>query len=230
MKNLAVATTLMLLILVVPLQSRAGVMIGDQIKFYDNVGFPGGIFNIDVLNNPVAPNFKTFCVELTENVDFTTTYVVDNIGTTSVLGGKSLTPYTAWLYDRFLHGTLASFNAASEIDVNTLQLAIWESIGYDQTDVSTHVGPNWYNGYNAVLQNKPWSTNYTYDVTHALWSGLGDVRIMNLKTLAGVNAQDQLTTVPEPFSIAVWSLAIVCVGAVWKLKEAARLSGPARSN
>jgi hypothetical protein len=201
-------------------QSRAGIMIGDQIKLSDGVGFPAGIFEIDILNRPVEPNFKTFCVELTETIDFTHTFIVNNISTTTVADGKSLTSYAAWLYDRFRRGTLASFNPLSDTDVNTLQLAIWKAIGYVQADVALHIGPGWYNTYNTVLGTKPWAANFNTDVVNNAWSGIGSVRVVNLKTTLNTNAQDQLAIIPEPYSALVWTLLIICMCGMRPSKEA----------
>jgi hypothetical protein len=220
MRFRALAAIVLLFVAATGTQLRAGIMIGDQIKLSDGVGFPGGIFDLDILNRPVEPNFQTFCVELTETIDFTHTFIVNNISTTTVADGKNLTSYAAWLYDRFRRGTLASFNSLSDTDVNTLQLAIWKAIGYVQADVVLHIGPGWYNTYNTVLGTKSWAANFNTDVVNNAWSGIGSVRIVNLKTQTNVNAQDQLAIIPEPYSALVWTLPIVCMCGMRLSREA----------
>jgi hypothetical protein len=204
----------------------AGVMIGDQLKFGDGVGNPGGIFHVTDLTRPLDPQFDTFCIELTEEVDFTNVFTVGNISFTTVMGGKTLTPYTSWLYYRFRKGTLASFNPNNANDANALQLALWKSIGYTQADITSHVGPAWYLTYNNLLGTKPWQNDYNNDSVKA---GVGSVRVINLLNFRHRNAQDQLILVPEPLTAVVWSVTIGCIGIVWAIKRAAARNSPAHN-
>jgi hypothetical protein len=208
-----------------PAASRASIEVGDLIMIGDGVGYPGGISLIDDLNDPGSPDFDSFCVEITEFVDTFNTFAVQNIGLVTDLGGKTLSSYTAWLYNRYLdravNGFTASFNAADANDVNALQLAIWKGMGYTPLEVMAQVGPSWYMAYNFVLGFKPWQSQFAADTS---WSGVGDIRIMNLRKVGPLGvytdyAQDQLVRLPppeptpEPLSIMVWSLLACCVGA-----------------
>lgn len=221
-KTVLILSAVVLVLTARPSRSLASIQVGDLIKIGDGVGFPSGLYHVDDLNDPGSPDFDTFCVEITEFVDGTSTFAVESIGLITKNGGKTLTPYTAWLYDRFLdravNGFNASFNAADPYDVNALQLAIWKGIGYTPSQIMTQVGWSWYMTYNFVLSFKPWQAQFAADST---WSGVGDIQIMNLRKV-GPNgeytdyAQDQLFrgAVPEPVSIAVWSLLACCAGAV----------------
>jgi hypothetical protein len=209
---------------------RASIHVGDRIKFNDGVGTPGGIFSIDDLNDPGNPDFATFCVEITEFINFTSTYAVQGIGMITVNGGKTLQPITAWLYNSFLEGTLASFNSSSVADVNALQLAIWKGMGYTASEIKSHIGTSWYNTYNPVLvgnlsqPGKPWYADFAADSS---WSGVGSIRVMNLrKVVDGAYtdyAQDQLVRLPEPWSAVVWCLLGLSVGAFGSHRRSNRL-------
>jgi hypothetical protein len=229
MRSLATAAVVMLALAASPSRLCAGIMIGDQLKFSDGVGTPGGIFHVTDLSRPLDPQFDTFCIELTEDVDFVNTFTVGNIGKTTVMGGKTLTPYTSWLYFHFRKGTLASFNPNSVNDANALQLALWKSVGYTQADITPHVGPAWYLTFNTLLNSKPWPSNYSSDVANSQLFGISSVRVINLKNFRGRDAQDQLILVPEPLSFFVWSLAIGCIGAAWAFKSAKTGHSPAHT-
>ena len=214
------AAVAMLLACAVPLS--ASIQVGDKIKLYDGVGMPGGIFNVDDLNDGPTNSieFQTFCVEITEYIGFGTKYAVQSIGTTTVQGGNTLQPLTAWLYNSFLNGTLNNFNPTNSYDANALQLALWISIGYTHginspnSDISKYIGQSWYNMYYPKLQAKTWAT----DFTNSGWSGLGGVQIMNLRGVNSdgiytTNNQDQLIReMPEPWSFLVWSVLAICAG------------------
>ena len=211
----------------------AGMQIGDQIQFFNGVGHPGGIFIVDNLTDPLEPNFDTFCAELEEFILFSPAqYVVDNISLSTVTGGKALTSYAAWLYDRFLGGGggLSAFNPLNATHVNTLQFAIWKDLGYSQVDMDTYIGPGFYTTYDPLHTARTWQADYTTDVNNFAWSGVGDIRVLNVKTLGGAHAQDQLVKirigtqreVPEPLSIVLWSLVIACVGGMWTSNSRSR--------
>jgi hypothetical protein len=148
----------------------------------------------------VAANgvFETFCLEKYENVSMGTTYKA-YINTTTqssdtdynggAHGGNAdpLDARTAYLYTRFISKSLTSgynyTNATSRAaDANALQTAIWFIEGEDTTALSGKA--------------LAFFTEATTAVSNGSWSGLGEVRIMNLVTDAGANAQDQLIMGP----------------------------------
>lgn len=203
-----------------PSPSMASVQVGDHIKVGDGLGSPGGIFHIDDLNIPGSPDFDTFCVEITEFINDTSTFAVENIGLITSQGGKTLSSYSAWLYNRFLdratNGFTSSFNVTFSSDINALQLAIWLGIGYTPTEIQAHIGSGWYANYSAVLNSKPWQAQFAADTS---WTGVGDIRVLNLRKLDANGeytdyAQDQLVRtphMPEPTSVLIWSLLTCCV-------------------
>lgn len=198
----------------------ASIEVGDHIKFTNGIGSPGGIFYVNNLTDPNESQLATFCVEITEYLNFTDSYAVEDIGLVTKNGGKTLSSYAAWLYNSFLNGTLANFNPLSVSDVNTLQLAIWKGVGYSKSDIDTHIGSSWYDTYNPLLIAKPWQAAFGADSN---WVGTGLVKVINLRKLdsngnyTSERAQDQIVRLntPEPLSLLVWSLLVVCTGTIF---------------
>lgn len=201
---------------------QASIQVGDEIKLGNGPGSPGGIFYIDDLNDGPQWNFDSFCVELEEYVSFDTIYVVENIALKTNRGNRTLQAFTAWLYNSYLDQTLTGITYASPTaqeasptaqEANTLQYAIWKSMGYSDAAI----GLSWSATYNPLLAAKGWANAFTASG----WSGTGNIRIMNLRTFdsAGYTgyAQDQLVRVPgslpEPMSLVVWSF-LGAVGAL----------------
>src|SRR5690606_22241891 len=107
----------------------------------------------------------------------------------------------------------------ANVQANQLQLAIWRAMGYTAAEIGG-VGGGWYDAYDDLLAG--WELDYESDITNNLWSAdsTGDIWVVNLvgKDSQGqytVNAQDQLiripgsdpgAVVPEPVSLAVWSV------------------------
>jgi hypothetical protein len=144
----------------------------------------------------------------------------DNLETYTVLGGISgqdtITPdglfadsldfRTAYLYTQFSMGTLSNYNndAAS---AGALQAAIWmienEITAY--SDVLSDAG--------MIAQAQSWVTL----AGNAGWTNLGNVRVVNLYTLASdvkIHHQSQLvmTPIPAPGAIVLGSIGVCLVG------------------
>lgn len=161
---------------VTPLTGNAGL-----------VGLPGDLS---------ATTFETFCLETVEHIQngHTYTWVMNTGAVNGGSGGQSapnfdeLDPRTAYLYTEFRLGTLAGFDytpAGRQASSGDLQKAIWfiegEAGGVNNAFVTL--------ANNAVGNN--------------LWSGIGDVRVLNLYKANGDRAQDQLTLVPGPGALAL---------------------------
>jgi hypothetical protein len=222
---------------------QASIQVGDIVRIGDGPGTPGGIFYVkDLANNKLA---DTFCVQLEEFVRFDTTYLVAGISTSTVgAGAKPLTSFAAWLYDRYLNGVAGSGPALSNFDfanvyaqtsasaarmqANELQLAIWQAMGYTPAEIGGASNGGWYDTYDGKLAG--WEADFNSDVANNLWSGTGDIYVLNLlrKNGAGnytINAQDQLIripsdVIPEPVSLAVWSVLGVAAVGICRLRGA----------
>jgi hypothetical protein len=197
---------------------RAGVQINDIITLANSFGHPGGSFIATDVTNPTVLPFKTYCAELEEIIFFGTPYKVVGIGTISITGGKSLTPFAAWLYDRSLghSGGLPNFNPIDNIDNNIVQFGIWKSLGYTPGQINSSAPPINYATYDAMLTAKGWFALFNAQSAANQLAGAGNVRIMNLK-FNTTNAQDQFVEVPEPFSAVIWPVILICVGGSWTL-------------
>ena len=190
--------------------SRAAVVtLNDHLKFSDGPGSPGGIFHVNDVTQGFS--FDTFCVELTQGVNFSDTFVVDGLSTATVSAGKSLTNYVSWLYTQFVDQTLSDFNFAHANDLsgsfanaaalqaNELQYAIWKGIGYTDSQIQNAGGTTFSASTQTLVD---WANAYNADGTwnHASTS-FGDVKVLNLGNLGdggAANAQDQLVLIPRP--------------------------------
>lgn len=212
--------------------ASASVQTGDIITMVNGPGSPGGTFYMfDDDNNKVT---DTFCVQIEEYIRFNQDYKVVGVSKTTLgTGSRDLTSFAAWLFDRYQNGisgvgaALANFDfdnaygqlnsAAASKQANELQLAIWSAMGYTPDQIGG-VGSGWYSTYDDKLAG--WKADFESDVANNLWTGTGDVWVVNLvgQNSSGqykINAQDQLiripstdpgTIVPEPMSLVVWSV------------------------
>lgn len=170
------------------------ISVGDTITFQDGLGpSPGGSFQVDSNGQYV---YNSFCLENDGYISFNTPYKVINISDTANQGGSNtnggdpLDPRTAYLYYHYMVGdlsTLASaFDPTSSTRLGDLQKAIWYLEG-------EYLGVN---NYLVALAN------------NSGWTDIGLVRVLNIQTMTGGNAQDQLyyAAVPEPAT----SLLLFC--------------------
>lgn len=164
----------------------------------------GGEFTVTVLSGnagltglagDLSPStFETFCVEHNENFQpgETLTYAINTGAIGGGVSGQSspnfddLDPRTAYLYTEFRYGTLAGFDygAGRSASAGALQDAIWFIEGEGGANNAFVALAN-----AAVLSN--------------LWTGIGDVRVLNITRSNGDPGQDQLTLVPAPGAAAL---------------------------
>lgn len=205
---------------------QGSVQVGDLIRMGDGVGTHGGVFHVDDINDGPGFDFDTFCVELQQyiNPNNSTKYLVESITTQNSLGNQ-LQPFAAWLYNSFLNKTLSgvNFSALTTLDANTIQLGIWRGMGYQDSFIHSVVGNSFYSPASTNLANNGW----TADFANSGWSGLGNIRIMNLRTVSlhrGVYrpdgfAQDQLVRLPEPMSIISWATLLSLATGAYRFRK-----------
>lgn len=179
------------------------VVVGNLVKFVDGPGSPGGEFGIDVLP-VVGTNFITFCLEYNEYINFGSTYKVASVGTAAINGGVGggnpdpISNATAYLYTQFRAGSLAGY-LGDVASANSLQNAIW----FLENEIGSVSG-----------QALTWA-----NLGLANGTGLGNVRVMNLTTLSGEVAQDQLMMVPEPETYAMLLAGLGLMGFVARRRQ-----------
>lgn len=204
------------------------INVGDKIRFADAPGdndTGGGSFNLSVYattnTNTLKGSFLSFCLERDENMSFGTTFYnvrgiskeVRNGGVN--VSGNGVDPIdikTAWLYTQFMEspgalnsvGTWAS--ASSENRATAMQLAIWK-IEQEITSVTQ---------FGSIVNTA--STNLATALIAAAgtsgWTNTGRVFALNMTTLSGGVAQDQLyiSPVPEPGTYAMLAAGLGLLG------------------
>ncbi len=144
------------------------------------VGITGLFSDINTIS------FQTYCLESHENFQPGDIFSAV-INTGAVQGGVGgfdpLDDRSAYLYTLFRTGTLPGYDygAGRTASAAALQDAFWFIEGEG--------GAN--NAFVALADAA---------VLSGSWSGIGDVRVLNLYTAAGELAQDQLTMIPAPGS------------------------------
>jgi hypothetical protein len=208
--------------------------------YYGNTG--GGEFHAQVLFMPIAevPSaWETFCMEDFEYVGSGTNNYYGILNTSAVVGsndatgsidggnpiyglplgqsgadwGDPLDPKTAYLYTKFATGTLTGYDyggpqVVRQADAAALQSAIW----YIEQEFNTI----------AAGQATAWYNEAVDAVASGAWSGIGNVRVLNLytgytnNTVSG-SAQDILVMVPIPATVLLGLLGLGLGG--WKLRK-----------
>lgn len=188
----------------------AGSAVADpsiQLTSHGRGSGPGGEFNFTVVGSQsvythsVGSTFKTFCLETNEYIGYGSTYdVIVNTGAVKGgLGGQTsanfdpLDSRTAYLFQKFTDGVLSSYaytgSAGSQnASADALQNALW----YLENEIGSVSG-----------QALTWVNEATNAVNNSLWSGIGNVRVLNLYAVGHAGdlnyvKQDQLVSFPTP--------------------------------
>lgn len=198
----------------------------------DSFGYgSGGEFKVTAFSGmpvvPAGPNvndvgslFQTFCLETTELVGFGGTFhwVLNNKAVNGGAGGGSpdpISPQTAYLYTQFYGGTLSNYDYTNSSgdrinDGGDLQRAFW----HFENEITTPVS-------SLPSETQAWIAEANGAVSGGSWSGIGNVRVLNLYYDSAHTrvAQDQLVMVPLPAS--AW-LMLPLLGGLGALRLARR--------
>jgi hypothetical protein len=171
-----------------------------------------GVYSGSVFSGPGAgSSFASFCLERNETFGLNTDTFVKSVTTTTTTNDP-LSAQTAWLFTQY------SINAAGYTITNnaqnlSMQQAFWSlenENGYSYSQINT--------------QAKTWVTAANFAVSSNSWSGLGNVRVLNLYEDVGYtkSAQDQLVMlapVPEPETYAMLLAGLGVMGAVVRRRK-----------
>jgi len=166
------------------------VAVGDVLHVLGSDGnIWGGAFDVDNTSNGPGIDFKTFCVQLREDIDYDNLFLVGAISDFADDDGgpNPLSLETAWIFSSYRHGALSAFTS------DEIQSALWALEGdWTLADAMSLFGPSVIGDPASLIALAEASVN-------AGWVNDG-VRVINLFTLDGQKAQDQLTLseVPEP--------------------------------
>lgn len=172
-----------------------------------------------------ADHFISFCVQTKEFIG-SGTYEVDLNTESVILGGTPLANETAWLYERFIKGTLAGYDYSDSSALGrdgsgaALQAAIWDFQGqsYDASGLGAGAG--------SMLELRDYFKTLA---TTAAPTGIGHVRILNVWVLGGNRStladakQDMLVMIPLP--APVWMAGVGLFGVVGGTIYRRRFSG-----
>lgn len=173
------------------------VAVGDLIRFKGSLGtLGGGAFTVADVSNPTVADFLTFCVQVTQYINYSNDFRVDSITdyADDAAGPDFIAPETTWIMSNYSRGLLGSFTA------NDVQWAIWQLEG--------EKGSNWGNSAALITQAQV--------AVGGGWSNDG-VKVLNLFWGNGTKAQDQLVYLPEVTTSAVpepGTLALVGGGVI----------------
>ncbi len=177
------------------------ISVGDKIILSDGLGPKasisggrGGAYNASSPDN-LWEDFITYCLEIDEYLNFGGTFEVGGITTVADRGGKNtdagdvLNDFTAYLYTQTVNGVF------SEEELDDVQFAIWRE--EDELSLSDEYQPF----YDQQKDNFKASG----------WTGLGNVRVINLTDASGNYRQDLLVTapVPEPATMLLFGAGLI---------------------
>jgi hypothetical protein len=219
MSKIRICALLSCVLLTGPAWATPSVTVTQTSGYYTSLGGEYTVLPNADLAPLLAPGipFESFCTEKIETLSPGSTYEVRvnteslwgglNNGDMGPGGGDPLDPRTAYLYTQFRAGTLAGYDydpyAGRANSAQALQDVIW----YLEDEAAVTWTPG------SVQDTFLAAANNAVD-SH-LWTGLGNVRVLNLYDPGYVGQhfrQDLLTTIPAPGTLVLVGLGTTLIG------------------
>ncbi|HET9361134.1 MAG TPA: hypothetical protein VFO58_15395 [Vicinamibacterales bacterium] len=196
------ALVLLPLLLVASATTYAGpIVAGDTVVLTDGPGTTGGgEFNLFV--NGSTTSFVTFCLQRTEFISYNTPFRVGSVTNYAddAAGNDPIESQTAWLYTQLRLNPNSIGYQHNQTEANAFQTAIW----YFENEITLTNAQKLANKY-IVGANQAVANGY---------SGIGNVRVVNLFYMNGKAAQDQLILqVAEPATLTMFASGLLAFGA-----------------
>jgi len=207
MRKVVRSIRLLALMLSVPRAAlAANIVVGDTVTIQQAIEGAGAGPFIGIVNGDPASTFMSLCLqaEVGSWDDLGSPLIVSGISDSATwqstdVGGNDdgkdpISSQTAWLYTQYREGTLAGMDDSVDA-ANALQFAVWQ-LEDERLIPDDREFTDLANSFIA-LANEAVANGFT---------GLGEVRVLNLTNPDGTDAQDQLTMLPEPSSLELAAL------------------------
>lgn len=193
------------------------VTVGSEITFSDFGG------TLDLSDNAEVPyanayggaytassegyKWTTFCLEIEEYLDFSSSFQIAGISNAAksdvTVAGDPISDFTAWIYTQVVNET-----DLFDGHYDYAQYYIWLTEG-QISDVYFNQMVD--SGFAQTVTNR-WNSSG--------WSGLGNVRVLNIMDKEGKPAQDVLVTapVPEPSTLVLMGFGLIGLAGIGRKK------------
>ncbi len=168
MKRSVVLAVIFVLSVTLTVQASVILQTGDVVTYDGHAAGlyegNGGAFNWDIhsvvaspASSPVGTTFQTFCLELQQSISNGTNYTIGQMFTPGTGGTANSSGNTfnnlsgVYIFDLWSNGIISQDAA----DAGAVQVALWESEGYTQTQITGTGGytTTQYNNANTLISN-----------------------------------------------------------------------------
>ena len=182
MKKLLLLAAILAVVFTPAVAQADNVLAGDIIQVQPGASrySTGGAFLLSDLTAPTSPVFETFCLETNEYLNFGIDLKVLSVTDRAIAGGVGggspdyLDTRTAFIYQNYRYGNPYGWSGSD------VQQAVW----FIEQEINS--APAWVTD----------GTLAGY-ITQTQWTGLGNVRVLNIGYGSDTTGQDLLTVVPD---------------------------------